>query len=95
MNAPQLKLYTLLKNDGRLSDAKARELIEAFDELIQQHIKNASPEYQSAQKGNLLRLETNLRTEIKNINLDAGKWMIGLYIILGFAFMLLELYFKK
>jgi hypothetical protein len=104
MNALNLKLYAILKNDGHLSEVKAQEFIQTLDELIQQDIKSATNEYHSVIKEDMLRLEMTLGKEMKEIEMgllneikdakvDTFRWMVGIFITL--ALMILGLYIKK
>ena len=98
MNTVNIRLYQILKNDFHLSDEKAKEFAQAINDVVSE---NASlTEFKSNIKEDLLRLEMNLKTEFKNLELkieqtksDLLKWFIGLFIAL--ALMIIGLYAKK
>ncbi len=93
MNALNIKLYNLLKNDLHLPDGKAEEFVQVLDDLIQADIKNSATEYRSVVKEDITKLEMNLRGEIKETKLDTIKWMVGVFLAL--ALMIIGLYLKK
>lgn len=98
MNAINIKLYQILKNDFHLSDEKAREFAQAINDVASENIFVS--EFKSNVKEDLLRLEMNVKTEIKNLELkieqtksDLLKWFIGLFIAL--ALMIIGLYLNR
>jgi hypothetical protein len=99
MNAVNIKLYNLLKNDLHLADAKAEEFVQALDDLFEAEVKNSATEYRSVVKEDLLRLDSkmeitasNLREEIKEAKVDTIKWMFGIFLAL--ALLIIGLYIK-
>ena len=98
MNTVNIKLYQILKNDFHLSDEKAKEFAQAINDVANEN--TSLTEFKSNIKEDLLRLEMNLKTEIKNLELkieqtksDLLKWFIGLFMAL--ALMIIGLYLRK
>jgi hypothetical protein len=56
MNAVNIKLYNILKNDLRLSEAKAKVFIEAVHEIVA-IVKAGSTGYKSIMKEDMMKLE--------------------------------------
>jgi hypothetical protein len=107
MNALNIKLYTLIKNDLHVPDDKAGEFVQVLDDIIHANIKDSAMEFKSVVKEDLSQLEgeirkldakidlkvSDLRCEIKESKVDTIKWMIGVFLAL--ALMIMGLYIKK
>lgn len=93
VNTVSVKLYEFVKRELKLSNTKAKEFVEIFDEAVSYEVKENSSEYRSIMKEDLLKLEMNLRGEIKDTKNDMLKWFVGIFITL--ALMIIGLYIKK
>ena len=107
MSTINLTLYQILKTDFNLSDAKAREFIDAIREEVQNDIKYENSDFKSSVREDFLKLElkgeqnkSELRNEIKDVRVeikesknDMLKWFVGMFFAL--ALMIIGLYLKK
>ena len=107
MNTVNLNLYQILKTDFKLSDAKAKEFVNAIREEVQNDIKYENSDFKSTVKEDFLKLElkseqnkSELRNEIKDVRVeikesknDMLKWFVGMFFAL--ALMIIGLYIKK
>ncbi|TRX41364.1 coiled-coil domain-containing protein [Flavobacterium restrictum] len=107
MNTVNLNLYQILKTDFKLSDAKAKEFVDAIREEVQNDIKYENSDFKSSVKEDFLKLELkleqvntkiesikgDLKNEIKESKNDMLKWFVGMFFAL--ALMIIGLYLKK
>lgn len=100
MSTVNINLYNILKADFKLSDAKAKEFVEAIREGVQNDIKYENTDFRSAVREDFLKLELKLGNEIKDVRMeikdtksDILKWFVGVFITL--ALMIIGLYIKK
>lgn len=100
MNTVNLNLYNILKTDFKLSDAKAKEFVDAIREEVQNDIKYENSDFKSSVKEDFMRLEfkgeqtkLELKNEIKESKNDTLKWFVGMFFAL--ALMIIGLYLKK
>ncbi len=107
MNTVNLNLYKILKTDFKLSDAKAKEFVDAIREEVQNDIKYENSDFKSTVKEDFLKLELKLeqvntkiesikgelKNEIKESKNDMLKWFVGIFFAL--ALMIIGLYLKK
>ncbi len=100
MSTVNINLYNILKSDFKLSDAKAKEFVDAIREEVQNDIKYENTDFRSAVKEDFLKLELKLSNEIKDVRMeikdtksDILKWFVGIFITL--ALMIIGLYLKK
>lgn len=100
MSTVNISLYNILKSDFKLSDAKAKEFVDAIREEVQNDIKYENTDFRSAVKEDFLKLELKLSNEIKDVRMeikdtksDILKWFVGIFITL--ALMIIGLYLKK
>ncbi len=57
MNANNIKLYKLLKNDLQMAENKAGEFVDVLDAIIQSDIKDSAMEYKSFVKEELTEID--------------------------------------
>ncbi len=107
MNTVNLNLYQILKTDFKLSDAKAKEFVDAIREEVKNDIKYENSDFKSALKEDFLKLELKfeqvntkiesikgeLKVEIKESKNDMLKWFFGMFFAL--VLMIIGLYLKK
>jgi hypothetical protein len=103
MNSVNLNLYQILKTDFKLSDAKAKEFVDAIREEVQNDIKYENSDFKSTVKEDFLKLELkfeqvntkieSVKVEIKESKNDMLKWFVGMFFAL--ALMIIGLYLKK
>ena len=103
MNTVNLNLYKILKTDFKLSDAKAKEFVDAIREEVQNDIKYENSDFKSTVKEDFLKLELkfeqvntkieSVKVEIKESKNDMLKWFVGMFFAL--ALMIIGLYLKK
>lgn len=75
MSTINVKLYNLLRQDFKLSDAKAKEFAEAINEVASE--STSMTEFKSTLKEDLLKLELKFVSEIKDTKIDIYK---GIFI---------------
>jgi hypothetical protein len=71
MNALNIKLYTLIKNNLHIPDDKAGEFVQVLDDIIHTNIKDSAMEFKSVVKEDLSQLDGEIRkldTEIKKLD---------------------------
>ena len=95
MNALNIKLYNLIKNNLHFPDDKAEE----FKSLVKEDFSILDGEMRKLE-GEIRKLDSkidlkvsDLRCEIKESKVDTIKWMIGVFLAL--ALMIMGLYIKK
>lgn len=93
MSSVNLNLYNILKTDFKLSDAKAKEFVDAIREEVQNDIKYENADFRSSVKEDFFKLELRLTNEIKESKNDMLKWSAGIFFAL--ALMIIGLYLKK
>jgi hypothetical protein len=103
MNTVNLNLYQILKTDFKLSDAKAKEFVDAIREEVHNDIKYENSDFKSTVKEDFLKLELkfeqvntkieSVKVEIKESKNDMLKWFVGMFFAL--ALMIMGLYLKK
>lgn len=107
MSTINLNLYQILKTDFKLSDAKAKEFVDAIREEVQNDIKYENSDFKSDLKEDFLKLELKfeqvntkiesirgeLKIEIKESKNDMLKWFFGMFFAL--VLMIIGLYFKN
>lgn len=100
MSTVNINLYNILKSDFKLSDAKAKEFVDAIREEVQNDIKYENSDFKSSVREDFLKLElkleqnkSELKSEIKDAKTDILKWFVGIFITL--ALMIIGLYLKK
>jgi len=86
MSSINIDLYTILKTDFKLSDAKAKEFAQAIKEEVQLDLKYENSDFKSSVREDFLKLELKLEQNKS----DILKWFIGLFITL--FLMILGLY---
>lgn len=75
MSTINVKLYDILRQDFKLSDAKAKEFAEAIHEVASE--STSMTEFKSAIKEDLLKLELKFVSKIKDTKIDVYK---GIFI---------------
>jgi peptidoglycan hydrolase CwlO-like protein len=60
MNANNIKLYKLLKNDLQVAENKAGEFVDVLDAIIQSDIKDSAMEYKSFVKEDLAEIDKRI-----------------------------------
>lgn len=60
MNANNIKLYKLLKNDLQMTENKAGEFVDVLDAIIQSDIKDSAMEYKSFVKEDLAEIDKRI-----------------------------------
>jgi len=93
MSATEIKLYDIFRNDLKLDDTRAKIFAEVVQETIENQIKQNNTEFKSANKEDFLKLEMQLKGEIKDSKVEMVKWFVGLFLTL--AVMVIGLYLKK
>lgn len=61
MNTVNIKLYDIFRNDLRLPETKAKELVEAIEEAVTDNITHAQHEYKSLWKDDFNTLDKDIR----------------------------------
>lgn len=111
MNALNIKMYNLLKNNLHIADDKAEEFAQVSDDWMRSGIKDSVAEFKSVVKEDLARLESKLDKEIKKldykIDLKVGELRVEIKeakvdtikwmvgIFMALALMIMGLYMKK
>lgn len=89
MESVNINLYNILKNDFKLSDAKAKEFAQAIKDEVQNDIKLENSGFKSDLKDDFhkldLRIET-VRSEIKETKNDIVKWIFAFWITIVLMF---------
>jgi hypothetical protein len=88
MSTINLKLYDLLKQDFKLSYSKAKDYAIIVQETIMEQMDEKNKQLKGENKEDLLKLEMNLKAEIKESKIDMYKamfltGMVQLIAILG------------
>ena len=66
MNAINIKLYDIFRNDLHLAEPKARELVETIEDAVRADIRQSKEEYKSLWKEDFRMLDTKIdRVESK------------------------------
>ena len=68
-----LKIYDIAQLKLNLTEADAKEFVLAIDEEVQNQINRTHNNYNSKFREDILKLEMNLRSEIKDSKLDVYK----------------------
>ncbi len=90
MSTTEIKLYDIFRNDLKLDDDRARIFAEVVQETIQNEVNHQSTEFKSQIKEDFLKLEMQLKGEIKDSKTDMIKWFFAFFITL--VLMILGLY---
>ena len=90
MSTTEIKLYDIFRNDLKLDDNRARIFAEVVQETIQNEVNHQNTEFKSQIKEDLLKLEMQLKGEIKDSKTDMIKWFFAFFITL--VLMILGLY---
>ncbi|TRX36950.1 hypothetical protein FNW52_06845 [Flavobacterium sp. ZT3R18] len=90
MSTTEIKLYDIFRKDLKLDDDRARIFAEVVQETIQNEVRLQSTDYKSQIKEDLLKLEMQLKGEIKDSKTDMIKWFFAFFITL--VLMILGLY---
>jgi hypothetical protein len=93
MDTVNINLYSILKNDFKLSESKALEFVKAIKEEVQSDIKIENNEYKSILKDDFHKIDLRfevVRGEIKDVKSDMIKWFFAFFITL--VLMILGLY---
>lgn len=100
MSATEIKLYDIFRKDLKLSDERAKIFAEVVQETVSNEVKQQQTSYKSQNKEDLLKLEMQLTSKIKQLNIkiestkvDLVKWFVGMF--LAPAIMIIGLYIKK
>lgn len=62
MNALNIKLYTLIKNNLHIPDDSAGEFVQVLDDMIHANIKDSKVEFKSIVKEDFSKLDTEIRS---------------------------------
>ena len=68
MNALNIKLYTLIKNNLHIPDDKAGEFVQVLDDIIHANIKDSMVEYKSVVKEDFSKLDMKFDAEIGKLD---------------------------
>lgn len=90
MSTTEIKLYDIFRKDLKLDDNRARIFAEVVQETIQNEVNHQNTEFKSQIKEDLLKLEMQLKGEIKDSKTDMIKWFFAFFITL--VLMILGLY---
>ena len=90
MSTTEIKLYDIFRKDLKLDDNRARIFAEVVQETIQNEVNHQNTEFKSQIKEDLLKLEMQLKGEIKDSKTDMIKWFFAFFITL--VIMILGLY---
>lgn len=90
MSTTEIKLYDIFRKDLKLDDNRARIFAEVVQETIQNEVNHQNTEFKSQIKEDLLKLEMQLKVEIKDSKTDMIKWFFAFFITL--VLMILGLY---
>jgi hypothetical protein len=90
MNATDIKLYDIFRNDLNLSDSKAKIFAEVVHETVINQVEHNHTIYKSQNKEDLLKLEMQLNTKIEQSKSDLIKWFFAFFVTL--VLMILGLY---
>ena len=100
MDSVNINLYNILKSEFNLTDAKAKEFVEAIREEVQNDIRYENSEFKSSVREDFLKLELKITNEIKDVRIeiketknDILKWFVGMFFAL--ALMIIGLYLKN
>ena len=63
----EIKLYDIFRKDLNLFDTRAKIFAEVVQETIKNQVKHHSNEYKSVIKEDLLKIEMQLKREIKTL----------------------------
>lgn len=73
MNTKNLKLFDALRKELNLSEDKARNIVEAIEDVVNNKLTDTSKEYKSLFGEDVLKLEMRLRDDINQSKLDMYK----------------------
>jgi hypothetical protein len=90
MSTTEIKLYDIFRKDLKLDDNRARIFAEVVQETIQNEVNHQNTEFKSQIKEDFLKLEMQLKGEIKDSKTDMIKWFFAFFITL--VLMILGLY---
>lgn len=90
MSSTEIKLYDFFRNDLKLEDSRAKLFTDLLYESIEKNTSSTIFEYKSQIKEDLLKMEMQLRSEIKESKTDMIKWFFTFFITL--VLMILGLY---
>ena len=93
MNATDIKLQDIFRNDLNLSDAKAKIFAKVVNETILNEVDHKQTIYKSQNKEDLLKLEMQLNSKIEQSKSDLIKWFFAFFNTL--ELMILGLYAKN
>ena len=90
MSTTEIKLYDFFRKDLKLDDTRAKVFTDILYESIEKNTTLTVLEYKSQIKEDLLKMEMQLRSEIKESKTDMIKWFFAFFITL--VLMILGLY---
>ncbi|PWA09833.1 hypothetical protein [Flavobacterium laiguense] len=93
MSSVNLTLYTLFTHKLKLSEADAKDFMDAIKEEVRNDIKYENSDFKSAIREDFLKLELKMeqnKSELKNEIKDSFKWFIGMFITI--VLMMMGLY---
>lgn len=93
MSTINVKLYDILRSDFSLPEERAKVFAEVIQDIAATEAKGESQTFKSELREDMLRVEMNLKSEIKDSKIDTIKWIVGIFITL--AIMIIGLYIKK
>lgn len=83
MDAININLYNVLKNDFKLSDSKAKEFAKAIKEEVQNDINIVNNDFKSGLKDDFHKIDIKieqLNTKIEQSKSDMIKWFFAFFI---------------
>ena len=80
MEAVNIRLYEIFRQDFNLSDTKAKELTQAVEAVAKEKADGAFETYKSSMREDFLRLEMKMELKIEQNKTELLKWFIGGFI---------------
>ena len=90
MSTTKIKLHDFFRKDLKLDDNRAKVFTDVLYETIENQANKTATEYKSFFKEDMLKMEMQLRGEIKETKTDMIKWFFAFFITL--VLMILGLY---
>jgi hypothetical protein len=80
MEAINIRLYEIFKQDFNLSDAKAKEFTQAVATIAKEKADETFESFKSSIREDFLKLEMKLELKIEQTKTELLKWFIGGFI---------------
>lgn len=89
MEAVNINLYNILKNDFKLSESKALEFAQAIKDEVQNDMKLENSDFKSDLKDDFHKIDLRIeavRGEVKDSKNDIIKWIFAFWVTIVIMF---------